>query len=362
MRRLMALARIDARRPAAWLSLAVALAVAAMLPAASPEGWPGPAVAATLLGAAVAVMALGDAAPAAVAADIDLGRWAERAAWPLLGWGIAAGPRGDFEVLACGELGILSAAGLVAALVRRGALGADAASAALVAAGASTAAGWWADAIWPTRMPGGAIAAGLLALAALGVAVGLHSSPAIRSGLRRLLTAAGMAGAIAGMVGWLFLAVDRAALDLTASLAWFAALAVPPATLGDGVSHAAVWRRLERAAPRAQGARPRPPPGRTRDGVLAVLTAAAILGWPPLVAAALSGAGLAGAWPAASVPVALAGAAGVLLLVAWVCERAAVSPATAHAAALACAILAVAGALAYGAAAPIGGPVFSGFR
>jgi hypothetical protein len=119
-----------------------------------------------------------------------------------------------------------------------------------------------------------------------------------------------MMGAMAGMVGWLFLAAEHAIFDLVASLAWFAALAVPSATMGDGVSHAAVWRRLERAAPRG---RLRLGPGRTRDGVQAVVTAAAVVGWPPLVAAALAG-GDAARSVAAWLVVSAIAAAAILLL------------------------------------------------
>jgi len=363
LRRLLLLARIDARRPAAWLALVVAAGVAALLPDAVPAGWPAPAVVATLLGAAVAVMALGDAVQLGGASGIDGGWLAERIAWPLLGWGGAAALRENWPLFACGGVGIMAAAILVAMLVHRGALAADAASAVLVTAGVSGAAGWWFDAEWPGRFPAGAVAAGILAIVVMGAKISVSGCPvpALRAGLRRLLTAAGMTGALTGMVAWLFLAADRAPLDLAASLAWFVALAVPAATLGDGVSHAVVWRRLERAAPRGAGGRPRLPPGRTRDGVMAALGHAALLGWPPLVAAVISGASLTRAWPAASVVLALAAAAGVLVVVVWLGERAASSPATVQAAAVACACLAVAGTMAIVAGSPGNSAVFSGF-
>lgn len=361
LRRWMLLARIDARQPATWLALAVAAAVAALLPDAAPVGWPTGPVVATLLGAAVAVMAVGDAGHVGGSAGIDGGWLAERIAWPLLGWGVVAALRGHWPLLVCGGIGIVVAAVLVASLVRRGALGADAASAAIVAAGASAAVGWWVDFLWPGWFPAGAVAAvGLVVIALAAGAVG-GLALGLRSGLRRLLTAAGMAGALVGMVAWLFLAADRAPLDMASSLAWFAALAVPAATLGDGVSHAAMWRRLERAAPRLAGGRPRLPPGRTRDGVLAALSHAALLGWPPLVAAAMSGASLERAWPAASVVLALAAAAAVLLAIVWLGERAAGSPATVQAVALACGCLALAGTMAVLAGGTASLPVFQGF-
>jgi hypothetical protein len=86
--------------------------------------------------------------------------------------------------------------------------------------------------------------------------------------------------------------------------------------------------------------------------VFAVLTTAALLGWPPLVAAVVSGADPARSWPAASVVAALAAAGGVLLTVVWLGERARMSPATLQAAAIGGACLALAGALAAGVAGP----------
>lgn len=351
LRRWMLLARIDARQPAAWLAAAVAALVAAWLPCPTPAGWPTPAVVATLLGAALAVMALGDAGNFRDLTSLDVGWLAERVAWPLLGWAAAAALRQNWLLLACGAVGMLASAMLVAALVRRGALGADAASTALVAAAGAVAAGWWAESSLSGRLPAGAVVAVLL-LGVLGAAATMSPTLPVRLHVRRALTAAGMVGALAGMVAWLFLAADRAALDLAASLAWFAALAVPAATLGDGVSHADPWRRLERVAPGDGARRPRLGPGRTRDGVLAVLTTGALLGWPPLVAALLSGAQLAGAWPAVSVVVAVGAAAGALLAVVWLGERAGMSPASLQAAVIGCACLALVAAMATEVAGP----------
>lgn len=352
LRRWMLLATIDSRQPAAWLALAVAALAAALLPEARPSGWPASAVVAIPLGAALAVMALGDAGNFREPAGIDAGWLAERVAWPLVGWAAAAALRQHGPLLVCGAIGIMATATLVAALVRRGALGADATSAALLAAGGSAAAGWWTELLWPGRLSAGVAAAALFVLGVFLAVATIRATPALRFNLRRALTAAGMIGALAGMVAWLLLAADRAALDLAASLAWFAALAVPAATLGDGVSHAALWRRLERAAPGAAGGRLRLPPGRTRDGMFAVLTTAALLGWPPLVAAVVSGADLARSWPAASVVVSLAAAAGGLLVVVWLGERGRMSPATVQAATIGGACLALAAALAAGLAGP----------
>lgn len=326
MRRLILLATIDARRPAAWLTLGVAAIVAALLSAAPPDGCPPPAVIAVAIGASLAVAAIGDATPRANAAVIDAARVAERAAWPLVGWWsgclfgwpVAAGGQPDVALAVAGGLGIVAGGGLFALLNRRGLLGADAASATLVVAAGAGALGWWAESVWPGQMPGGGVASGVLAGGAVAAWALLGRQPGggalpTRAAARHLLTAAAMMGAMAGMVGWLFLAVELARLDLAASLAWFVALAVPAATLGDGVSHAALWRRLERLAPRGGGVRLAPGP--IRDSLQAVLTTAALLGWPPIVVAALAGGDVAKSGAALSVVGALAAAAGVLLVI-----------------------------------------------
>jgi hypothetical protein len=312
--RLLLLVRIDARRPAAWLTLAAA-AAAGMLSAAPFDAGPTPAVWAVVVGVVLAVAALGDVTPQSSGAICDTVWCAERAAWPLVGWLAAAACLGAGGATACGAVGSLAGGAMYALLCRRGLLAADAASVTLVVACCAGAAGWWADAMWPGRMPGAWLTiAGLGGVAAAVWAVPgvreLATVASLRSSARHLLTAAAMMGSMAGMVGWLFLAAEHAIFDLVASLAWFAALAVPSATMGDGVSHAAVWRRLERAAPRG---RLRLGPGRTRDGVQAVVTAAAVVGWPPLVAAALAG-GDAARSGAAWLVVSAIAAAAILLL------------------------------------------------
>lgn len=312
------LVRIDARRPAAWLTLVAAAGVAFVLAEAPFSAAPTPAVTAVVVGAVLAVAAIGGSAGRRELGDCGAVWWAERAAWPLVGWLLAAGWSGRGPLVAWGACGIVTAAALVTLLCRRGLLAADAVSASLVAACAAGAAGWWADVVESSRQPGGAIAAGAFVSAALFAAALLarhefRSATSARYAARHLLTATAMMGAMAGMVGWLFLATERSACDLVASLAWFGALAMPAATLGDGVSHAAVWRRLERAAPRCGSPRPRLAPGRIRDGVQAVVTTAAVLGWPPLVAAALAGGDAARSEAALLVVAALAAAAAFLL-------------------------------------------------
>jgi len=130
-----------------------------------------------------------------------------------------------------------------------------------------------------------------------------------------------MVAALAAMAGWLVLepAVDpgsggghdhaglqsqweqlvqfqRAAVAWALfTAAWFIGLAVPQATLQDGMAGSRDWDRLFRTTPRARrsGAAwrpslwaPRVGPVRFAGGVS--LTQAAVLGWPVLVCAALS--------------------------------------------------------------------------
>lgn len=312
------LVSIDARRPAAWLTLAAAAGVAVVLAVAPGGDAPTPPVTAVVVGALLAVAAIGGSACPRNVVECAAVWWAERAAWPLLGWLLAAGWWGGGALVACGACGIAIGAALLALLCRSGLLAADAASVTLVAACCAGAAGWWADGAWSDLLPGGVVATGVFGAAALlaGILLGgreFRSATSARYTTRHLLTAAAMMGAMAGMVGWLFLATELAACELAASLAWFGALVVPAATLGDGVSHAAVWRRLEQAAPRCGGPRLRLAPGRMRDGVQAVVTTAAVLGWPPLVAAALAGGDAARSGAAFLVVAALAAAAVLLL-------------------------------------------------
>lgn len=365
LHRLALLARVDARRPAAWLALVAAALVAGLLPETACAGRPAPAVAAVVLGAVLAVMALGDAVPTDRASAGGAFLIVARVAWPLIGWGVAAALRAELWLVPCGGIGIVAGAGLRAALVGRDLLAADAASVALVGAGFAGAVGWSSDESWPTRGAGGTVAAVVLVGLMLGAgawrgrrrmarASSLAAVPSLRYRARRLLTAAAMVAAMAGMVGWLFLATGLATLDLAASLAWFTALAVPAAALGDGVSHGTVWRRLERAAPHGTGRHARLAPGRLRDGVLATLTAAAMLGWPPLVAALLWGADVTRSVPAAVVVTALAAAAVVLLVVVVAGDIVTARPDTVQAIALAGACLATTAML----LARCGGPPF----
>jgi hypothetical protein len=139
--------------------------------------------------------------------------------------------------------------------------------------------------------------------------------------LRQTLTRLAMVAALAAMAGWLVLepAVDStagsghdhlgqhgqwdrmvqvhyaAAAWALFTTAWFVGLAVPQATLQDGMAGARGWERLFRTTPGARRggaawrlrlAVPRLGPVRFAGGV--AVSQAAILGWPVLVCVALS--------------------------------------------------------------------------
>jgi hypothetical protein len=136
--------------------------------------------------------------------------------------------------------------------------------------------------------------------------------------LRRRLNSSAMVAALLGMVGWLFLDPTRAADFHTMTLAWFVSLAVPLATLGDGAMHAHAWRWLYSSSPvlfpTARSTRVMPRLWRPRLGSdsfsrVTVVSHAAILAWPALVAALILAGEPAVAWRAASTVMALAAAA-----------------------------------------------------
>jgi hypothetical protein len=283
----------------------------------------------------------------------------ERAAWPLVGMmlgmlaGMLVGGGGlvsfgseSLGMLAAATAGaLLAAVTTVAGRLAGGATAADAASLALLLAAASAAAGSGL-ASWL----GGSGACGGVAWLLLGglgwawsrsqraaretllpgspratqVAAGdvLHADVLPANGpLRQMMTRLAMVAALVAMAGWLVLepAVDpgsgggqdhaslqsqweqlvqfqRAAVAWALfTAAWFIGLAVPQATLQDGMAGARDWDRLFRTAPRARrsGAvwrpglwAPRVGPVRFAGGV--TLTQAAVLGWPVLVCAVLS--------------------------------------------------------------------------
>lgn len=132
-----------------------------------------------------------------------------------------------------------------------------------------------------------------------------------------------MASALAAMTGWLFLDPSRAWLLPLLSVGWFVALAVPEAALGEGASDLA-------GCPRS----------RLRQSLAAIVTPAAILGWPAVVAAALGAGGAGGVRAGAVTVVVLALAAAVLAVIVWSHAAAGATAETAQAVALAVALAA----------------------
>jgi len=298
--------RIDRRRPASWLAVALAAAGTAWLMTWPPAD-PGVRVAAAIAtGGLAAVIAIGDP-PRGLYGPVGGWIWL-RAAWPLVAV-IAAGlacSRGaeSFSIPAVACASLIATAWAMAAAGCGGAMPGDAVSMSLATAGIAAAAGLLASEFgWHASVAVGA--AGVAWLAAHVAWRGWEShrsdfapslSPAGPVGLLpcgpegRLLFGIAMLTALAGMVGWLFLAQESAGWYRLLAAAWFVVGAVPQATLAAGeADDRRRWRLLATQ------------PG-TREGVKPLLRAAllhadawrpaaawaAVLGWPVLVAAVLA--------------------------------------------------------------------------
>lgn len=334
------LARIDARGGCLWISGIAAAVSVAILPATMPPGLPGSAVTSLALGVLLAVAAVGFV-PCTGAASLDATWVVVRACWPAVGWGAVALVRGMPDLAAWGCLGVSLGGGCLAAVARRGLIAADAAGVVLAVAGIAFAAGWWVTAAAGSDRSGALATAFVVSVAiAAALAISGCGRAAARQSANHLLTGAAMAGALSGMVVWLFLIPDHAGLDLLASVGWFVSLALPAATLGDGVSHLGVWRRSERSQPVATGWAARLGPGRRRDSLRAPLLAAAVIGWPPFVAAVVGGFG--GAHAPWTIAIGAALVTGALFLIAMTMlgDAAGVRPDAQQAAALAAVALA----------------------
>ena len=299
--------RIDARRPASWLGAAAAALAAAAL---SCSELPGTAAAscvaaAMLAGAMAAVAAIGDP-PRSGCGEPTV--WAaSRAVWPVMGTLVSGGIcllfGRPWEVRPAVPIVMTVTATATAIAIgcgcRRGGSAADAATVALgMAAAAATAAA--CVPAWP--LPAAIVA--WLAAGMLGQAVVDRHGGAmlIAAAARDLLpasgalgggglTAAAMLASLAGMVGWLFLTPQHASRYVALAVGWFVAAAVPQAVLAFGSRGEAASRMLLATA--AGGSR-RGRVGRAGQSWLqrhawnTVAAYAAILGWPPLVAAALA--------------------------------------------------------------------------
>jgi hypothetical protein len=302
--------------------------------------------------AVLAVAAIGDV-PLAVCLPAGHGLplcWAcERAGWPLVGMMLgmlaAGGVTESFESVPSVTAGALLATVTTVASRLSGAKAADAASLTLLMAAASAAA---SAGLAPRLGEGcvGGVAAWLL-LGGLGWAWSRSQRAAIetllpgphRAGhvagadvlhvdalpangpLRQTLTRLAMIAALAAMAGWLVLepAVDpasggghgsagqngqwdrlvqvyRAAVAWALfTAAWFVALAVPQATLQEGIAGGRGWERLFRTAAHMRDGTAAwrrsiwsLRPGLVRFAAGVTLSQAAILGWPVLVCVALS--------------------------------------------------------------------------
>lgn len=331
-------ARSDARRPASWLMLLAAVPVAADVSYAG--GTSG--MVALGAGAVLAVGAIGNLPLRACAALGTASRapliWlVERAAWPAVGLvaGAALAPPCPGPPAVAAATGLAAAAATCFVVRRRGVAAADAASLTLVFAGIAGAAGaigvaqlgaWAGIPAWGVAVAiavAAWIAAGLVAAGIdwrRSAAAWLHDAGPPRT-LRRWLTAVAMASALAAMTGWLFLDPSRAWLLPLLSVGWFVALAVPEAAMGEGASDLGGWRRSG-----------------LRQSLIAVVTPAAILGWPAVVAAALGAGGLGGIRAAVVTVVVLAIAAAVLAVIVWSLAAAGATAETAQAVALAAAL------------------------
>ena len=340
---------IDLRRPASWITLAMGGWLGWWCAAATADQSGGIAM---LSAAMLAVAAIGDI-PLAVCLPAGRGQplfWCcERAGWPLVGMMLGILAAGDgmqsFEIVPTATIGALLAAVTTVASRLSGAKAADAASLTLLMAAASAAAGvglaprlggsciggvaaWLllGGLVWAwSRSQRTAIEAVLPGAHRAGHAAGgdvLHVDALPANGpLRQTLSRLAMVVALAAMAGWLVLEpaiepaveggpdhvgqnglwdrlvqVHQAAMAWALiTAAWFIALAVPQATLQDGMAGVRGWEQLFRTAAHVRHESAarwrsiwslRPGPVRFAGGV--ALSQAAILGWPVLVCVALS--------------------------------------------------------------------------
>lgn len=302
MNTLATLVRIEARRPASWLLFLAAVGGASMAGSGRVVG-ASPVAIGFLSGGglAVAAVAVRGPSPAGHLGGGGAGLLA-RIAWPLIGGvvGAAVSPAGpSVAALAGGLAGITFATMLVALLERSPSSRADVASAALlITAAVGSAAGW----AWG-RFQADTMAGGMAAIAAAAVTLGTAASVArmplsprkprgggrvIASGetARVRLDLVGMGAALTGMVVCLFLVPQSAPANVWLTLVCFVALAVPEATISPA-SLDRGWSRLLESVPL------RPASGGGRFGMTDLVTEtvgfhALLLGWPSLVALALS--------------------------------------------------------------------------
>lgn len=253
--------RVDARRPASWIVAAAAAAAVVMLArAAPPSGITD--TAAGVCGGLLAAASLGSLAGGGGEAERWTTRVLGRLAWPVAGtaaacvWLLATGVA-PWETL---RITVLLAGAAVMAVM------------AVMAVTLFRLSAW--------RRPGAGTGerhedryAGVAFSAAVG-----HGPPAVRSWPEALA----MATTLVAMAVCYFLAPEFAAWYAVVAAAWFVVLGVPAATTASGDHDALARRDLVETCV----GRPRLP-GTTAHALAAILTHAAILGWPAVVAAVL---------------------------------------------------------------------------
>lgn len=373
--------RVDARRLASWISLLITMVGSYWLQFLAVNG--SLSIGAGMMGA----MLVGTLSTAAAIGDVPIGIcqayggggttaaviWvSERTAWPLTGILLAAAASGESIAV------LLAAAMLLASLLTAvtitksrllGARAADAGSLSLMMASAAIAAGYSvgachagnaaheqnaaftvASAVWCalclvawlwSRVSESSpeIAAGSVARGSYGVL--RHNTLPTEGCLRRLLTGLSMGAALFGMVGWLFLSVNRAEFYCLLSVVLFICLAVPQATLLDGCATMTALKDLFRSAAkiRSTGLLQRlglqrlglQRLGRPRFSYGVALSHAALLGWPPLVSAACMLQTQSRAWESAAIVVSVAAVASLLTIVTMLLPTALASEETAYA-------------------------------
>ncbi|RLS66423.1 MAG: hypothetical protein DWH98_04400 [Planctomycetota bacterium] len=378
--------RVDARRLASWISLLITMVGSYWLQSLAVNG--SLSVGAGMMGA----MLVGTLSTAAAIGDVPIGIcqayggggttaaviWvSERTAWPLTGILLAAAASGESTAV------LLAAAMLLASLLTAvtitksrllGARAADAGSLSLMMASAAIAAGYSvgachagnaaheqnaaftvASAVWCalclvawlwSRVSESSpeLAAGSAARGSYGVL--RHNTLPTEGCLRRLLTGLSMGAALFGMVGWLFLSVNRAEFYCLLSVVLFICLAVPQATLLDGCATMTALKDLFRSAAkiRSTGLLQRlglqrlglqrlglQRLGRPRFSYGVALSHAALLGWPPLVSAACMLQTQSRAWESAAIVVSVAAVATLLTIVTMLLPTALASEETAYA-------------------------------
>ena len=368
--------RVDARRLASWISLLITMVGSYWLQSFAVNG--SLSVGAGMMGA----MLVGTLSTAAAIGDVPIGIcqayggggtiaaviWvSERTAWPLTGILLAMAASGETTAV------LLAAAMLLASLLTAvtitksrllGARAADAGSLSLMMASAAIAAGYSvgachagndaseqnaaftvASAVWCalclvawlwSRVSESSpeIAAGSVARGSYGVL--RHNTLPTEGCLRRLLTGLSMGAALFGMVGWLFLSVNRAEFYCLLSVVLFICLAVPQATLLDGCATMTALKDLFRSAAkiRSTGLLQRlglQRLGRPRFSYGVALSHAALLGWPPLVSAACMLQTQSRAWESAAIVVSVAAVATLLTIVTMLLPTALASEETAYA-------------------------------